>query len=165
MQRQSWYLKTRVETFTDSSLACMKLVCELSSLTWSVVAGSCRTVCRHACLPSGPLGLQPLCALLPNQAAQYAEQPPRWPHCSAPSHWPPLKLWSRAGLSCAQSAAARCQEGWMAERALQRNKRAWTRYYWQILWYSLPTLEPDGCYFFLSQRTTWKYEYAEGVKK
>lgn len=53
-----------------------KTVCELSLGTWSVVAGSCRPVCRHACLPTGPLGLEPLCAPLPNQAAQYAEQPP-----------------------------------------------------------------------------------------
>lgn len=110
----------RVKFFTDSSSGQGKMVCELSSVTWSVVAGSCRAVCRHACLPIGPLELEPLCAPLPNQATQYAEQPPWRPQCSAPSYWPPLKLWSRAGLSCAQWAGARCQMGWMAEIVMQR---------------------------------------------
>lgn len=105
-----------------------RMVSELSLGTWSEVAGSCWPECRHACLPTGPLGLDPLCAPLPNQATQYAEQPPRWPRCSAPSHWPPLKLQSRAGLSCAQSAGARCQTGWMAEIAMQwRHKQVWIR--------------------------------------
>lgn len=112
--------------FTGSS-SVQKMVCELSSVTWSVVAGSRRAVSRHACLPTGPLGLEPLCAPLPNQAAQYAEQPPWRPQSSAPSRWPPLKLWCRAGMRCAQSAGARCQMGWMAEIVMQRNKRAWIR--------------------------------------
>lgn len=61
-----------------------KMVCELSQRTWSVGAGSWKPVCCHACLPSCPLGPEPLCAPLPNRAAQYAEQPPWWPRCSAP---------------------------------------------------------------------------------
>lgn len=68
--------RSRGGIFTDSSSVQEKMVCELSSDTWSVVAGSCGPVCRHACLSTGPLGLEPLCAPLPNQAAQYAEQPP-----------------------------------------------------------------------------------------
>lgn len=99
-----------------------KTVCALALVTWSLMARSCRAVCCHACLPTSPLGLEPLCAPLPNQAAQYAEQTLWRPQCSAPTCWPPLKLWNRVGLSSDQSAGAKCQMEWMAEIVMQGNK-------------------------------------------
>lgn len=125
-----------------------KMVYELALVTWSLVARSYRAVCRQACLSIGPLGLEPLCAPLPNQAAQYAEQPLWRPQCSAPSCWPPLKLWNRAGLSCDQSAGARCQMGWMAEIVMQGNMLVWIRWYWQRIFKNLPTGKVKWCCLF-----------------